>query len=235
MAKDPTFPFYAQDYLVDTIRWTRAMQGLHVSLLAESWANGGLPDENGIPHGLGSTDVELWLKIKHKWLLVDGMWVSPKLEEVRAEREAFRQKQREKGILSGKKRNRSSTVVQPKTNSGSTTVEPIEGESESEDENGKKTKIEIFEMLFSDERFLTDLKITHKGKNIKQAFEECYTHHSNAPNPPEYLWQWRQKLNTWLTNMKHDKPSKTNGKQSSSDLAAAFAERVRADAASREV
>lgn len=205
------------------------MQGLHVSLMAESWANGGIPDDNGAPAGLGSTDNDLWLKIKHKWTLVDGLWTSPKLEEVRAEREAFREKQREKGILSGKKRNQNKTKIQPKMNSGSTTVEPIEGESESEDESGLKTKLEIFEMLFSDERFLSDLQMTHKGKDIKQGFEECYTHHSNAPNPPQYLWQWRQKLNTWLTNMKYDKPSK-NGKQSTVDLAAAFEERVRKDA-----
>ena len=63
MARDPAFPFYAQDFLVDTIRWSRSMQGLHISLLAESWANGGLHDDNGAPAGLGSTDVDLWLKI----------------------------------------------------------------------------------------------------------------------------------------------------------------------------
>lgn len=138
MAKDPAFPFYAQDYLVDTIRWTRAMQGLHVSLMAESWANGGLHDDGGAPAGLGSTDVELWLKIKHKWKLVGGLWISEKLEEVRAERNEFREKQRQKGILSAKKRNQKPTEPEPKTNSGSTTVEPIEGEDESEVEEKLK-------------------------------------------------------------------------------------------------
>lgn len=136
MAKDPTFPFYAQDFLVDTIRWDRAMQGLHVCLLAESWANGGLKDDGGKPAGLGSTDVDLWLKIKHKWILETGEWKSAKLEEVRADRKAFRAKQSEKGKLSAEKRK---TVkpqyqpdAQPKTNSGSTAVEPLEGESEKE-------------------------------------------------------------------------------------------------------
>lgn len=132
MAKDPSFPFYAQDYLVDTIRWTRSMQGLHVSLLAESWANGGLQDDGGSPAGLDRTDVELWFKIKHKWVLVDKMWINQKLEDVRADREVFRAKQREKGILSGQKRSQKATKHQPKKNRGSTTVEPLEGESESE-------------------------------------------------------------------------------------------------------
>ena len=151
MAKDPTFPFYAQDFIVDTIRWTRAMQGLHVSLMAESWANGGIPDDDGKPAGLGSTDVEPWFKIKHKWVLADGMWTSPKLEEVRAGREAFREKQREKGILSGKKRNHSSTTVQPKTNNGSTVVEPIESESEYEGGLEKKIK-DAFDERYLDEQ-----------------------------------------------------------------------------------
>jgi hypothetical protein len=132
MAKDPAFPFYAQDYLVDTLRWSRSMQGLHVSLMAESWANDGLVDENGMPEGLGSTDVQLWLKIKHKWTLTDGRWRNNKIEEVRADRIAFREKQREKGILSGKKRNKKSTEPEPKMNRGSTMVEPIESEDERE-------------------------------------------------------------------------------------------------------
>lgn len=142
MAKDPSFPFYAQDYLVDTIRWTRGMQGLHVSLLAESWANGALADDGGKPAGLVGTDVELWFAIKHKWQIVDKMWTNEKLEGVRAERESFREKQRQKGILSGKSRNSGSTKsepdTQPKTNRGSTVVEPIEGEGESEKDNKNK-------------------------------------------------------------------------------------------------
>lgn len=216
MAKDPSFPFYAQDFLVDTIRWTREMQGLHVSLMAESWANGGLPDEGGKPMGLGSTDVQVWFKIKHKWELVDGMWINKKIEEVRAERKAFIAKQREKGILSGKRRNQKQTTVkpdtQPKTNTGSTVVEPIEDEEEIEDEKKNKkepiSKLEIFEALFSDDLYVEQLSMTHKGKDLKQAFEECYTHHGNAPNPPTEIWEWKQKLNTWLTIKRHERTDK---------------------------
>jgi len=69
-----------------------------------------------------------------------------------------------------------------------------------------KTKLDVFEELFGDELYITDLSLTHKGKDLKQAFDECYSHHSNAPNPPTELWQWRQKLNTWLTIKKSDKP-----------------------------
>lgn len=228
MAKDPTFPFYAQDFLVDTIRWTRAMQGLHVSLMAESWANGGIPDDDGKPTGLGSTDVEPWFKIKHKWVLADGMWTSPKLEEVRAERESFRQKQREKGILSGKKRNRSSTVVQPKTNSGSTVVEPIESESEYEGGIEKKIK-EAFDSIYLEQQKM-------KWPHIDFDFEFRTFCEKVRGSPSAYITRDSDGFRLALqSQLRYAKPRKISTKQSSSDLASAFAERVRADAASREV
>ncbi|HEY3429794.1 MAG TPA: hypothetical protein VGK39_03890, partial [Cyclobacteriaceae bacterium] len=85
--------------------------------------------------------------------------------------------------------------------------EPIEDENESEDERKKRkgekpNKLEIFESIFSDEKFVGELKMTHRGKTTEQfqsAFDECWIHHSSAPNPPTEVWQWKQKLNTWLT------------------------------------
>lgn len=74
-----------------------------------------------------------------------------------------------------------------------------------------KGKLEIFEELFSDEIYIEQLTRTHKGKDIKQAWEECYTHHSNAPNPPKENWEWRQKLNTWLTIKSKENATKRKG------------------------
>lgn len=61
------------------------------------------------------------------------------------------------------------------------------------------SKAEIFNSIFTDEIFFEKLKMAHGNKDLKKAFEECYTHHSESDNPPRELWQWRQKLNTWLT------------------------------------
>lgn len=105
-----------------------------------------------------------------------------------------------------------------------------QGEGTSKGTIQAKTKLEIFEELLGDQQYFDQLQMTHKGKNIQQAFEECYTHHSNGPNPPHELWEWRQKLNTWLTIKGNGKGTSKNNKQSTSDLAAAFAERVRSDA-----
>jgi hypothetical protein len=167
MAKDPAFPFYAQDYLVDTIRWSRAMQGLHVSLLAESWANGGLVDDGGMPGGLGSTDVDVWLKIKHKWNIVDGLWINDKLEEVRKKRNVFREKQREKGILSAESRKKQPTKAQPKSNSGSTVVEPLENENENIIVFGIKNKYSVsVKKKYASEKpkIIYDLKVYFESK-----------------------------------------------------------------------
>ena len=164
MAKDPSFPFYAQDYLVDTIRWSRAMQGLHISLMAESWANGPLVNDGGFPMGLGSTDVEIWLKIKSKWVLLENNWINPKLEEVRAARNVFRAKQSEKGLLSAERRRNGSTRVkkesQPKTNNGSTVVEPLESESEIESEIENIKGVDLEKQLISsmDELYIDQLR-----------------------------------------------------------------------------
>jgi hypothetical protein len=163
MAKDPAFPFYAQDYLVDTLRWTRAMQGLHVSLIAESWANGRLPDDNGSPMGLDAGDKSIWQKIAHKWELIDGFWVNEKLEKVRAARENFRQMQSERGKRSAGARSKLNTgstepqrEYQPNLNQRSTVVEPIESEREKEKEIKKqkepKKKNEIV-YPFTSEKF----------------------------------------------------------------------------------
>lgn len=73
----------------------------------------------------------------------------------------------------------------------------IELDKEMEKENMSKS--EIFDSLFNDQRYIEQLTMTHKGKDLKQAFEECYTHHSNTPRPPHDMHEWRRKLNTWLT------------------------------------
>lgn len=64
-------------------------------------------------------------------------------------------------------------------------------------------RVKIIEAIMTDEIYVEQLQLTHRGKDIKKAFEECYIHHSNAPNPPATVGEWRQKLNTWLINTKN--------------------------------
>lgn len=70
------------------------------------------------------------------------------------------------------------------------------------------SKESIQKSIFSDQQFIEGLTVTHKGKDIRQAFDECYIHHSNSQNPPKELWEWRQKLNSWLTIKPQEKKTK---------------------------
>lgn len=68
---------------------------------------------------------------------------------------------------------------------------------------------ELEKEVFSDEIWLEQVAIAHKGKNIKQAWSECYLHHSQKKDFPKLThWEWRQKLNTWLTIKKPDETKK---------------------------
>jgi hypothetical protein len=139
MAKNPAFPFYANDYLVDTLRWSRAMKSLHVDLLCESWANKELRDDNGAPEGLNAADRKIWTKIVQKWKLVDGIWINEKLEKCRIERQNFLNGQSIKGKKSADARKK----TQPEGNHGSTVVQPLEDEEESRDLKIQKESKEI--------------------------------------------------------------------------------------------
>jgi uncharacterized protein YdaU (DUF1376 family) len=102
MSKDPAFPFYVNDYLVDTMRWSRPMKSLHVDLLAEFWANGGLINEDGFPKGLSKKDKNIWSNIKHKWIEIDGVFINKKLQDVKLKRKEYIEKQSENGKKGGR-------------------------------------------------------------------------------------------------------------------------------------
>jgi hypothetical protein len=70
------------------------------------------------------------------------------------------------------------------------------------------SKKEIHDAIFTDEIYIDNLRTAHRTKDLEQAFEECYMHHSQKPNPPTENWEWRQKLNTWLTIKSPDQKEK---------------------------
>jgi hypothetical protein len=146
MAKNPAFPFYANDFLVDTLRWSRGMKSLHVDLMCESWSNKEVRNENGYPAGLNEEDQNLWVKIKHKWVLVGNIWTNEKLEECRKDHDRFLQKQKENGRKGGRP-----TEKEPKNNPRLFLTEtqtipkpnPLEEEDEREEEKEKEKVQEI--------------------------------------------------------------------------------------------
>lgn len=72
------------------------------------------------------------------------------------------------------------------------------------------TKEDIETAIFSDQIFMETLQMTHRGKDFKQAFAQCYIHHSNSREPPQTIGEWKQKFNSWLIRWRDE--SKTNGR-----------------------
>ncbi len=114
----PAFQFYADDFLAGTLDLSQAEVGAYVRLLCHQWNRGSIPVEPEKQHRLagGSVSVDVLAKFR---LLPDGRLVNERLEQERQKQAAFRQKQREKGLASGKARRK-----EPDGNHGSTTVQP---------------------------------------------------------------------------------------------------------------
>lgn len=217
MAKDPAFLFYPGDFNTGTQFFTDEQVGKYMRLLMAQHQHGHLT-ENQVIFICKSYDKEVMSKFKKDSA---GLWYNERLE--------IESNKRKKFIESRSKNKEGKT----KEKIISKSYDPhMENKDINEDciplIKKESSKLEIFESLFTDAKYVEQLNMTHQGKDIKQAFEECYTHHSNAPNPPQELWEWRQKLNTWLTIKKTEKQNgTTHDKRNAATIARrqAFAER----------
>jgi hypothetical protein len=90
-----------------------------------------------------------------------------------------------------------------------------EKEKEKEEDKEKEKEIvsnqaKIENSVFSDREFIEALQMTHKGKNFKQAFSECFIHHSHSREPPKSISEWKQKFNSWLIRWKPENGATKN-------------------------
>jgi len=74
----------------------------------------------------------------------------------------------------------------------------------------KGDKGEIQREIFSDERFISDLKMTFPGKDIADAWNQCYIWHIQRLRYPIEVWEWKAKLTSWLTS--YNGPKRTGNK-----------------------
>ena len=203
MAKDPAFPWYASDFVTDTIQWTRAMQGLHCYLLSISWVNRGLTaDSTGIPTGLQPSDVEIWDRIKHKWELSGGIFYSTKQESIREKRKNFISSQSDKGKASAAKRKIS------------TGVQPIETEKEKENEDEILNEYQKWsaQILDGNDQYFEQAFMNEQIKLTPERFAEIIRDHLSLLNRypkmrPDSQQRFRQSL---LKHIRENK-NKTNG------------------------
>jgi len=212
MGKQPYIPFYVGDYLKDTRILPLAVRGAWVDLILFMWDApvrgeiiGSIEDFARLM-SCDRSEAQFALDLLKQKRTADFDLLPTgelKITSRKMKRDAEISKKRSEAGKNGVEAKKEKEFAEAKAKAKREQKPEYEYEYEYENNNTDKeiSKIEIFESIFTDQVFITDLSITHKGKNLQQAFDECWIHFSQKPNPPEFGWQWRQKLNTWLTNM----------------------------------
>lgn len=217
MAKDPAFLWYPGDYIAGTTEYTFEEKGAYVEILMKQFEHGGPLPEEKIKRILRESYSRIWAVISEKFKQDEnGNWFNERLEKERTKRKNFTESRRKN--LEGKAHKDDDTEhhITPQVNDH--TADRMENENRNinviidykesaknfDSEIGELSdKVSVIEAVFNDEIFISDIQMTHRGKDIRQAFNECYIHHSNAPNPPRDVAGWKRKLNTWLSNTKN--------------------------------
>src|SRR3990172_41614 len=172
MAKDPAFLFYPGDYLRDTQCLSEPAQVAYDRIMCEHMRNICITQAQ-LDFFTKRLNADQKTEIMMILAPVKGgfqiSWVAESIEKRRNYSDS-RRKNRE-----GKGKKISKSYVSHMENE-------IVIENESNNSNSVLSKNEIFTELFSDEIWLEQISMTHKGKNIKQAWEECYTHHAQNPS-----------------------------------------------------
>jgi uncharacterized protein YdaU (DUF1376 family) len=212
MAKDPAFLFYPNDWLGGTLGMTFEEKGAYMELLMLQFNRGHMTKDM-----IGQTVGQLWVKLQDKFRQDSkGLWYNERLDL---------EKEKRKNFVSSRRNNKNGKNQHSKNEGHMTSHMENENRNENVIDNKKEpiSKLEIFEAIFTDDIFIGNLQMAHRGKDLKQAWEECWIHHSNAGSPPGNVGEWKQKLNTWLSNTKINGTSKTKREQNSSAIREAIA------------
>jgi hypothetical protein len=221
MAKQPYIPLYTGDYLKDTRILPLDARGAWVDIMIFMWESKekgtitGTMDEFALMLGCSLKKANAIIGLLHEKNICDYALLPTghiKLSSRRMIRDAVISALRKKaGDLGGNPILVNQNSTKQKKFGYPNSDNDNESASGCLDLNKKESQQKIADMIFSDEKFVEDLRSAHREKDLRQAFSECYIHHSNGPSPPTELWQWRQKLNTWLTIKPEER--KVNGKK----------------------
>jgi len=119
----PAFQFYPNDFVSGTRKMTTTEVGAYMLLLCAQWDDGFVPADD--PVALAQTmrctrtaGAKVWARIREKFIRDDaGRWRNARLEQVRAEQEAFRLRQAQNGARGGR-------PSKPNSNPNETQTEP---------------------------------------------------------------------------------------------------------------
>jgi len=65
-----------------------------------------------------------------------------------------------------------------------------------------QTAIELKNLLMANEKWVCDIQMTHRGKNLEQAILESWNHPPDIRKKNMGLDDWKKLVNTWLSNSK---------------------------------
>ena len=182
MAKAPAVQFYSGDFLTGTTLMTNEEVGLYIRLLCLQAENGSVPDDQErMSLVYGPSVLKVWPAVRSKFVAGQeaGTMVNEKMVKVLADREAFRKKQSEKGKASAEARSTSgSKKKKPRSNHGSTVVEPLGGRDRDRDRVLKEEEREIEWPAWAGEKVKATweefkaYKRTEKGEGYKSKATE---------------------------------------------------------------
>lgn len=125
--KPPAFQMYAGDFLTGTALMSNAEVGLYIRLLCLQAEHGSIPnDPQRFVQAYGKDAKKLWEAIKDKFIPgpMEGTLVNVRMVATLKVRDAYSNRQSEKGRASAIKRLSGSNPVEVRMSPGSTTVEP---------------------------------------------------------------------------------------------------------------
>lgn len=133
----PAFQFYADDFLAGTMEMSQTEVGAYIRLLCHQWNRGSIPVETEKQQRLagGSVSVDVLAKFPAD---ESGLLRNRRMEMERQKQTAYREKQREKGLLSAEARK----GINRSTNRGSTGV-PTAAQPEYQPECQPDTQPEV--------------------------------------------------------------------------------------------
>lgn len=199
MSKDPTFPFYSQDFLVGTFGMEDASVGKYIRLLALQHQTGHISQKTFLKICGGKIDPEVQAKFITDQ---EGYFYNERLDEVLTTRDKFKTKQREN---INQRWEKSDTKDIPEEYQSDTKAIPLESEKEIEKEIKKGEEEKTLKVPFEKFWELYDKKIDRKKCEPKWARltrgqqEEC------IEKLPAYLdatpdKKYRRNPETYLNN-----------------------------------
>lgn len=109
MAKVPSFPFYAQDFDMDTNTWSNEEIGVYLRLLMSEWINGPLPNDTRKLSQIARISPKKFknlFQICSKKFIRDGngFLINKKMEKIREKVNKWVEQKKKAGMASAKKR-----------------------------------------------------------------------------------------------------------------------------------